>query len=545
MQKINFFHTLLLFFLFPNFAFCLELISNKQMYQASEKAVLLVKATDSLSNSEEEFVIHQTLNNHPIRAHKLSEVIFASVESSLLDGDNIWEVSLYKRNKESSRVLEVDILKLQREKKKLQKMLSIEKDSVKIPLLVNAITNCENLINSKNSLLLSGRTLISSVSKVLRMNLSVVKKQDPLEVQLSIYPSENVPWGTYAAISAYILSEEENIGRVEAKLNNVNVEMNKDYYTNEYFYDFMAQYSNRGSNHFEFLVFELDSERFETFNVAAQSGVYKRFELLVARDSAVYPELKEYYEAEVEDLNLIIDEIFKVIKNSEIVIASESLNFSIVTPLELVSISPRTLILMESGTGSYTFKLRRPPVGNAQVTIESNDQNLKFFVGTGAPTSSLVLHFDEDNWQTSVPISMTIPNNGIIDGDRLITVSHSIVGGGFAPESLPNVELTVKDFKNDLICNPSSIYLGPYDYGYIMVSLPSPPVSEVTVSFIDTSNSLSMDDFLYFDESNWNIPQMFSMSSYDWEFGNFELIGSVENNSSFGSCRVDLQLGGW
>lgn len=540
MKSIKIIYLLFLFTFVPDISNGVEIITDKAEYRLGDQAVVLVKLDDSLILGRE-YNLFSKFNNLNTKAYRLSDTIFGVVVSDLPHGNNILEFDVYTRNVENSFQLEREIYDLHLHKLMLERRRSGETDIGKISDLQAAIDTCDQSINIKKSLLENERTFHSTMSKVISVSTGV-RTRNTLE--LEIYPSENIPWGEIGSIGLYYPTEPEDEIRIEAKLDNTPVIMDYDPLSGVWTYYFISEYADRGSHTFGIKIYNQDIARANLFKSAMKNATHRRLEVSIIRDVAVVPSLRAFYSAEIDDINLIIQALSGVVNGTESVLAEGNISFSIVAPPELLTISKTSEIVVKGNESFYTLRLLHPPSGQAFVSINSDDPDIKFWVDGENPSSSLVLMFDEINWKDTVRIKFKVNDNGLMDGGRLGTVFHSISGGGFDSEVLPELKVSIKDKVALLVCNPDGLWIDPWSTVWLEVSLPKEPTGDVTVNFNETSGYLYLGGPLYFDASNWNIPQMLQIDSFENTFGRYTLEAVSEGDSSIGGCAVELDLQG-
>ena len=104
-------------------------------------------------------------------------------------------------------------------------------------------------------------------------------------------------------------------------------------------------------------------------------------------------------------------------------------------PAELV-VSPTSLTVAESGSGSFTVKLATQPTANVSVAVSPGDRG-------AATVSPVSLTFMTSNWNTA----QTVTVGGVNDSDssnETLTVSLSASGGGYAGKTA-SVSVSVTD----------------------------------------------------------------------------------------------------
>jgi len=102
-----------------------------------------------------------------------------------------------------------------------------------------------------------------------------------------------------------------------------------------------------------------------------------------------------------------------------------------------VSLSPTTILTVpETGQVIYTLKLNTQPTANVTITPESSN--------TDAATVSSAIIFTTSNWRDEQPITVTGVTDANVEKEQL-NISHTVVGGDYAGNSVPNIAITTTD----------------------------------------------------------------------------------------------------
>lgn len=539
-MKIKYIYILLLFILVPKISNGMEIITDKVDYHVGDQAVVLVKLDDTL-NLGDEYILFAKFNNLNTKVYRLSDIIFGVVIPNLSFGSSTLEFNAYTRNIEVASQLEREIHGLYLQKLKLERRKSEELDAEKKSDLQVAIETYDQSILAKKSILENGRIFHSSMTKNISIGTAI---QSITSLDLEVYPSANIPWGDFGSIQLYYPFEDEDEIKLEAYLDNTPVAMEYETLAGVWSYSFVAQYADRGNHNFSIKIFGQNLTRANIFKEAMRQTTHRRLELSVIRDVTISPSLRDFYTMEINDINFILEALVSTVRDTEYLVAEGSANFNIVPPVELLSISKTSETITEGNESFYTLRLRQPPSGQSFVTISSDDSNIKIWVDGKSPSNLLVLMFDEENWEDYIRVKFKVDDNGLLDGERLRTISHSISGGGFNPGALPELKVSIRDKVAPLVCNPDGLWIDPWSTVWLEVSLPKEPTGPVTVNFSETSGYLSLGDSLHFDANNWNIPQSLQIDSFENIFGRYTLEASSEGDSSIGGCTVELDLQG-
>ena len=176
-----------------------------------------------------------------------------------------------------------------------------------------------------------------------------------------------------------------------------------------------------------------------------------------------------------------------------------------------VTVSPTSLRVVEGMTAEYTVVLKSEPTGNVTVTINDPTDNTDV---TAAPAS---LTFDENDWDT--PQTVTVSAVQDADGvDETATVTHTVGGADYAPETASDVSVAVDDDETpDVTIAPTGITVLPGRSNEYTVVLDTEPTVQVTVTVTghaDTVLSVSPER-LTFDANDWDTPKTVEVSADD------------------------------
>ena len=172
-------------------------------------------------------------------------------------------------------------------------------------------------------------------------------------------------------------------------------------------------------------------------------------------------------------------------------------------------VTPSSLTVGETGSGTFTVKLATQPSGSVTVGVSSDD--------TGAATASPAsLTFTMSDWDTT----QTVTVSGVNDSDAAaesIMVSLSASGGDYAGKiGSVSVSVTDNDTAN-LVVTPSSLTVGETGSGTFTVKLATQPSGSVTVgvSSDDTGAATASPASLTFTTTNWDTTQTVTVSGVD------------------------------
>ena len=185
---------------------------------------------------------------------------------------------------------------------------------------------------------------------------------------------------------------------------------------------------------------------------------------------------------------------------------------------DIVLSSTSLTVTEEDASGaSYTVALATEPTVDVTVTISGHagtDLNLE-----GIRLSNDALTFTADNWSRpqTVTVAAGHDDDGVNDDE---TLTHTAAGGEYAG---PTSDLPVTVNDNDplgISINPLELTVEESDSASYGVSLATEPTVEVTVAItghagtdLTLSGSTLSGDALTFTSSNWNTPQMVTVTA--------------------------------
>jgi CSLREA domain-containing protein len=185
-----------------------------------------------------------------------------------------------------------------------------------------------------------------------------------------------------------------------------------------------------------------------------------------------------------------------------------------------VYVAPATLYLNESGPSSATYQvaLGASPGSDEIVTITPVNVD-----GSGISISPASLTYDGINWQVPQTVTVTAIDDASAEANphtHLIEHTVSTTGGVFDQvSSASGVSVSIAD--NDspgLTIEPPLITTSETGTSAaFQVVLNSPPLDDVslTISGLDTSEGALSQTTLDFDDTNWDIPQVVTLTGQD------------------------------
>nr|BFD68572.1 hypothetical protein HAGR004_35940 [Bdellovibrio sp. HAGR004] len=160
---------------------------------------------------------------------------------------------------------------------------------------------------------------------------------------------------------------------------------------------------------------------------------------------------------------------------------------------------------------TYYVYLSTEPTADVTITANSPDPEVTFSTSKKEQRSSQVsLTFTSANWNVPQAVSLLISDNSVVDGERIVKITHTASGGDYEAVRVPDVFLNIydNDYGNLLFDIPQidlSINGGQGQYG---LSLSAEPASDVQV-VIDTTvlkvnGELNDPVVITFTPANWN-----------------------------------------
>ena len=170
-----------------------------------------------------------------------------------------------------------------------------------------------------------------------------------------------------------------------------------------------------------------------------------------------------------------------------------------------IVVTPRTLGVNEGDTGIYEIKLAEVPTGTVTITPVSGD--------TSIATVSDALEFTTETWDMSQEVTVT----GVQDDDfqnHRITITHTIMGGGYDNVSDRPVSVTVTDDDSPGIeIDPTTLTIDENDTETYSVKLTAQPTDSVTVRpRSDNTSIATVSGELTFTTGSWSDAQMVTVT---------------------------------
>jgi len=180
-----------------------------------------------------------------------------------------------------------------------------------------------------------------------------------------------------------------------------------------------------------------------------------------------------------------------------------------------IVVSPTSgLVTTEAGgTAQFSIVLSSQPTADVTISIGSNDT-------TEGTTNKSSLTFTAANWNVAQTVTVTGVNDNVADGNVAYTiVTGSAVSSDSGYSGLDVADVNVANLDNDtvgIVVSPTSGLVTTEAGGtsQFTVVLSSAPTSDVTIpiSSNDTTEGTVNKSSLTFNASNWNIPQVVTVT---------------------------------
>ena len=175
-----------------------------------------------------------------------------------------------------------------------------------------------------------------------------------------------------------------------------------------------------------------------------------------------------------------------------------------------VSSSTQTLTVPEGGSNSYTLVLSSRPTGDVAIGVT-------LLAGTDLRLDKTSLTFTTTNWDGAQTVTVTAEEDDDGVTDAVVTLIHTISGGGYGATTVPNVEVSIteNDTANIVLSEPGlTLTEGDAVGSSYTVKLATKPSDSVSVSIAGHSGTdLSLSgptlnsDTLTFTVNDWATAQ--------------------------------------
>ncbi|MFN3714559.1 MAG: hypothetical protein ACK4SX_12950 [Alcanivoracaceae bacterium] len=192
--------------------------------------------------------------------------------------------------------------------------------------------------------------------------------------------------------------------------------------------------------------------------------------------------------------------------------------------------------MVEGGSDSYTFRLLSPPEASVTVTLAADADELELSVEE--------LTFTVDNWNIAQTVTVSVEDDVINQGDRVITVSHVLTSAdaNYDGTPAPDVEVSISD--ND-IANidadiPATLVVSEAGatVQYSLV-LETEPLSDVVITITPAGRLQASTAALTFTPSNWSSAQSVTLSVIDDAIAQGDLMLSVTHAVTSGDATYN------
>lgn len=168
--------------------------------------------------------------------------------------------------------------------------------------------------------------------------------------------------------------------------------------------------------------------------------------------------------------------------------------------------------MVEGGSDSYTFRLLSPPEAPVTVALAADADELELSVEQ--------LTFTVDNWNIAQTVTVSVEDDVINQGDRVITVSHVLTSADANYDDIPTPDVEVSVSDND-IANidadiPATLVVSEAGatVQYSLV-LETEPLSDVVITITPAGRLQASPATLTFTPVNWNSAQSVTLSVTD------------------------------
>lgn len=525
-MKIFFVAVLLLFcskvFADPQF---LELKSGQSQYVVGDKAVLIASVRTSPTDPSMEIYLDASWAASPIKMIRFSDTEYAVVTPPMLVADSYhWEVKAYLQNRETAKGIWASIAVVDKENIQLQQRYLEETDPEKKNLLQQAIDENNILRATLVGQLEQNRTLVET--KELYVYAAEVKKgiqkrlSSPLVLSTDKYEN-TFTYGEGGNLNVeFVPSEIQETYEVEPDIE-VALDSNEIALTKITDTTYQAYLDVNlltvGSHTATANLYIRNKRDSVSLLDAIDRALSRKVEAEQLRDQETNSAMIAYYQREVDDLAAIISAFYDVHLQMRQFTGSASLS------LEVVDVSPVVIdqvqiYTSEGSMGTYSISLSTEPTADVTVTASSPDSEVSFSNRKNGQRSSQVsLTFTSANWNVPQAVSIAVADNSVVNGERIVKITHTSSGGDYEGVRVPDVFLNIydNDSGNLLFDIPQvdlSINGGPGQYG---LSLSAEPISDVQV-VIDTSvlkvnGEQSEPVIITFTPLNWNQSQIITV----------------------------------
>ncbi len=192
-----------------------------------------------------------------------------------------------------------------------------------------------------------------------------------------------------------------------------------------------------------------------------------------------------------------------------------------------IVVDPTALTVSEpNGSDSFTITLTSEPTATVTIDLASLD--------TSECTVPVSVTLDAGNWNTGVSVAVQAVNDDLDDGPQDCVVQTAAATSddpNYDAMAVADVTVSVQDEDGaGTIVMPTAIEVsedGAVDH--FQVVLTSEPTATVTVTITTDGQTLVNKTELVFTPTNWDTPQVVTVSAVDDDIGEWEHTGSITN----------------
>ena len=139
--------------------------------------------------------------------------------------------------------------------------------------------------------------------------------------------------------------------------------------------------------------------------------------------------------------------------------------------------------------------------------------------GSDVEISPPELTFDSSNWTSGRTFRVTAEDNEVAEGERHVSVAHTIEGGGYDASTVADIVVKIIDDEVPLILviesdGSTSVFEATRSDSFDVVLEVEPP-EEVEISLTADDQVTLSPAVLTFDPSNWDLPQTVTVEAVD------------------------------
>ncbi|MBI2519496.1 MAG: PKD domain-containing protein [Bdellovibrio sp.] len=453
-----------------------ELAASKASYSVGEKAVLLAHVRVLPDNPNYEVFLEAKFNNQVILITRLSDKESASVTPTLTSAGNFpWEVKAYTQDKYRAHELEGGIAYHETTIRQAQNDLLIVTDPEQRALLIETITESNEILIDLRSELFNLRTLV----EIATLQVQVTNKQNKLDPPTFFiepdHASGSYDLGERSTFFIHVLSTfegQETQVRSTFKGNAISVTKSSESEFVSVTQTFTTQ--DNGEQIYTATLLVRDKNEADALRSAISSGTNERNKFIQLKDQTSDPVLKSYYQKRIDELSSIVTALYQTLENALTSIGEKSATIHVGT----------------GGCGSGSGGQDPIAVINAPVASGTAPLHLVFDGHLSHDPDGQVIRFD---WDVIGMAGQHFPDNG------------PILDFTFATAGDYSVQLIVTD--NEGRQNMTSIPVHVTSSGgsgsgsggpcIVKTDYPAGIVCELTAEPFVASNPIQLDEYLH------------------------------------------------